>query len=90
MEEQKTTSTSSTSNEGGGKGDVEIEADDKQQLSPAAEAIVVDDDLQKRMEKARLNQVLVFSNDLVSKPQSCRLTLTQYSTFHVMTCFKNK
>jgi len=90
MEEQKKTSTPSTSSGGGGKGDVEIEADDNQQLSPAAQAAIVEVDLQKKMEKARLNEDLVFSNDLVSNTQTCRLTLTQYSIFHVMTSFKNK
>jgi len=85
---QNTSSTSSRSSRGGGRGRVgdscvcigyrgvdsprgrgdgdvvEEGADDKQQLS--ATANVDNDDLQRQMEKARLNQKLVLSNDLVS------------------------
>jgi len=50
MEEQKTTSTSSTSSGGGGGGS---DGD-------------VEEDVPRKMEKARMNQDLVFSNDLVS------------------------
>jgi len=84
MEEQNKTSTSSTSGRGGGErgdGDVEQGDDDKHGLSPAA-AIVDVDDHERKIEKARLNQDLVFSNDLVSDNKQTfesRLTLTAIS-----------
>jgi len=74
MKKKNKSSTSSTSSRGGGGrggGDVVEEgADDKQQLS--ATANVENDDLQRKMEKARLTQDLVFSNDLVSYIRSLR------------------
>jgi len=82
MEEQNKTSTPSTSGRGGGRrgdGDVEDGDDDKHGLSTAA--AVVDDDHERKIEKARLIQALVFSNDLVSDKQTfgSRLTLTAIS-----------
>jgi len=73
MEELKTTSTSSLTSRGGGRGeegDVVESANCKQQLSPTG--IVDDDDLdlQRKMEQARLNQDLVFSIELVSDKQT--------------------
>jgi len=87
MEEQKETSTSytSTGGESGGRGDsgdVEEDADDNQrQLSPAT-IVVDDDDLQRKLEKARLNQDLVFSIQLVSNKQTlCTTTFDVDANF---------
>jgi len=71
MEEQKESPPSLTSKEiGGGRGDdgdvVEDGADNKQQLSPIRIIEDGDLDLQRKMEKARLNQASVFSIELVS------------------------